>query len=403
MNWKAIAYILAEFPSITETFILKEALLINESLPLHVFVLGKKNNRINTQVYSAFGNRIIYVPHWWSLKILLHAASKANILYRKVTFSGFLHRMKVLLVSSYIAKKMEEVQIRHIHAHFANYPTDVAMMVSGFSGIPFSFTAHAHDIYVNAHELTTKIKKAMFVTTCTAYNKNWLDALTAAEHRKIHLIYHGVDMNCWQSKQPKPVRKQTKILTIGRLIEKKGIIFLLEAICNLLNKGIPVQLSIVGKGVEESRLKRFCKEYGLERRIDFLGWQTPDQIKDLYFHSDIFVLPSVIASNGDRDGIPNVVLEAMAAGIPVISTSVSGIPEVIENGVNGLLVPERNNEQLTRAIDILISERELRNTLVENAYKTVKNRFDNSRCCRLLLQLFENVLHTDAAAPVSEN
>lgn len=405
MTRKAVAYILAEFPSKTETFILKEVLFINDSLPLHIIVLKKGDKHINNHGCNAFDNSIIYVPHWWSLKILLHAALNVNILCKKFIFSGFwncLHRVKALLISSYVAGKIEEMRIGHIHAHFANYPTDVAMMVSDFLGIPFSFTAHAHDIYVDTHELPAKIGKAKFVTTCTGYNKRWLDILAPTEHQKIHLIYHGVDMDYWQFRQSKPMSEPLRILTIGRLIEKKGIIFLLEAVYSLQKKGIPVQLSIVGKGVEEPKLKRFCKESGLEYTVDFLGWRAPDQIKALYFHSDIFILPSVIASNGDRDGIPNVVLEAMAAGIPVISTSVSGIPEVIKHGYNGLLVPEKNSEQLTHAIDILIRERNLRESLVENAYKTVTDNFDSNKCCQLLLQLFENSLHTEPVL-VSDN
>ena len=396
MNRKPIAYILAEFPSQTETFILKEALYVNESIPLYIIALKKGKSPINKQVQIAFGNRIIYIPQWWSWKILLNGVFKMKVLYREFAFAGFsscLRQIKVLFTASFVSGKIKKLQIRHIHAHFANYPTDIAVTVSRLSSIPFSFTAHANDIYVTPIGLQKKINEATFVTTCTEYNKKWLDTITApAERSKIYLIYHGVNLNYWLFRQLELVGKPVRILTIGRLVEKKGMIYLLKAVHLLLQRGISVQLHIVGKGAEEACLKHYCRQFGLEQVIIFMGWQNPAQIKELYVHSDIFVLPSVVASNGDRDGIPNVVLEAMSVGIPVISTPVSGIPEVIQNDINGLLVSERDSEQLANAISLLVSDIQLRNALVKNAYKTIQEKFDSNQCNQLLIKLFGNNL-----------
>jgi glycosyltransferase involved in cell wall biosynthesis len=396
MNRKTIAYILAEFPSQTETFILKEALFINESIPLYIIALKKGNSLRNNRVYSIFGDKLIYIPQWRSWKILLHAVLNVGVLYREITFAGFknsLRQMKVLLIASFVSEKITNLPIQHIHAHFANYPTDVAMMISRLSSLPFSFTAHANDIYVNPVALPEKIRKATFVTTCTEYNKNRLDVMTTpAASGKIHLVYHGVDTNYWKFHQLKPVGNPVCILTIGRLVEKKGMIYLLETVSILLKKGVAVQLHIVGKGIEEQQLKCFCRKFGLEQSVVFMGWQSPIQIKDLYVHSDIFVLPSVVAPDGDMDGIPNVILEAMSVGMPVISTPVSGIPEVIQNGFNGLLVPERDSKQLANAVFILISDMQLRSALVENAYKTILEKFDSNQCNQLLTNLFKDTI-----------
>ena len=396
MNKKATAYILAEFPSQTETFILKEALYVNKLMPLYIIALKKGKNKIDNDVLAAFENRLIYIPQWWSWKILLQAMLNIVVLYQNLKLTGFknvLNRTKALLMASFISRKIEKLQIQHIHSHFANYPTDIAMMISRLSGIPFSFSAHANDIYVNPIDLSEKITKATFVTTCTGYNKKWLDTITTpSERSKIYLVYHGVDMNYWQFRQSKPVKQPTRILTIGRLIEKKGMIYLLEAISLLLQRGIFTQLHIVGKGTEEARLKHYCRQFGLEQVVIFMGWQNPAQIKNLCIHSDIFILPSVLASNGDRDGIPNVILEAMSVGIPVISTPVSGIPEVIQNGFNGLLVSERNSKQLAEAISLLANDAVLRSSLVENAYKTIQKKFDSNQCNQLLIKLFCNNL-----------
>jgi glycosyltransferase involved in cell wall biosynthesis len=138
----------------------------------------------------------------------------------------------------------------------------------------------------------------------------------------------------------------------------------------------------------------------MEQTVVFTGWQTPAQIRDLYLHSDVFVLPSMVASNGDRDGIPNVLLEAMSVGVPVVSTPVSGIPEVIRNGFNGLLVPERDSVTLANAVLQLLGDMPLRNMLVENARRTVREKFDSNQCNSLLIQLFEDALRI-ASAPVS--
>ena len=394
MNRKAIAYILPEFPSQTESFILKEALYVNDSIPIHIIALKKGKHQIDNRVREAFGNRVVYIPQWRSWRFLLYATLKVKVLFGEFTFSGFrnsLRRIKVLMTALFVSEAIKQLKIQHMHAHFANYPADVAMMASRLSGIPFSFSAHANDIYVNPVNLPEKIRKASFIVTCTEYNKKWLEATTPPEeHGKIHLIYHGVDVGYWQFRQPAPVGKPARILTIGRLVEKKGIIYLLEAVCRLMKMDVPVHLYIVGRGKEEQQLKHFCRKFGIERSVTFMGWQTPAQIKDLYIRSDVFVLPSVVASDGDRDGIPNVVLEAMSVGVPVVSTSVSGIPEVMQNGCNGLLAPERDSEQLANAIDTLLNDTPLRNLLMENASKTIREKFDSNQCNQLLVKLFNS-------------
>ncbi len=393
MTQQKIAYVLAEFPSFTETFVAKEILYINESFPLYIFVLKKGECPIEEHVQKTLKNNIIYVPSWTSWKILpfVPRAITSPTVWRNARYGlkEVIHQMKAFLVSFYITQQAKLLRIQHIHAHFANYPTEIAILVSRFSGIPYSFTAHANDIYVDSNKLPEKIKHAAFVTTCTKYNKNWLDALVIFEGKhKIHLIYHGVDLDNWQYRQPCTLKFPTDILAIGRLIEKKGFIFLLEAVKILIEKGIPVRLRMVGKGKDEQKLKRYCQRHKLEEIVTFLGWQNADQIKHLYACSDIFVLPSIISVDGDRDGIPNVVLEAMATGVPVISTPISGIPEVIQHEHNGLLIPEKDSIRLAQAISTLINNHALRTTYAENARYFVEEHFDRRQCNAPLKKLF---------------
>jgi glycosyltransferase involved in cell wall biosynthesis len=266
------------------------------------------------------------------------------------------------------------------------------MLVSKISGIPFSFSAHAHDIYLNPQNLTQKISESEFVTTCTSHNKKWLDEFVPASERdRIHLLYHGVDLESWFYSVSPNRQKQKQVLFIGRLIEKKGVIYLLEAMVQLKKAKHAIRLVIVGKGKDGRKLKKFCHLHGLSKDVTFPGWQNPQQIKDLFACSYMLVLPSVIASDGDRDGIPNVILEAMASGLPVVSTPVSGITEVIQDQYNGLLVPERDVNQLADSIGTLANDEILRNTIVHNGLHTVSQKFDDKKCNILLKSLFESI------------
>jgi glycosyltransferase involved in cell wall biosynthesis len=174
------------------------------------------------------------------------------------------------------------------------------------------------------------------------------------------------------------------------MVEKKGFAYLLDAIRQLKRKGYSIRLSVIGEGEEREKLSGYCRQHALEQCVYFAGWQTPEQIRQWYAGCDLFVLPSVITGTDDRDGIPNVILEAMAAGVPVISTSVSGIPEVIRHLHNGLLVPEKDSNRLTQAISGLINDASLRIRLAENARRTVEEKFEHKQCNASLLQRFHD-------------
>jgi glycosyltransferase involved in cell wall biosynthesis len=316
-----------------------------------------------------------------------------GLFFRPAGIKKSLHRIKIRWLSRYLAGQIKQRPVQHIHAHFANDPAEIAMQVSRLSGVSFSFTAHAHDIYVdsqNPEDIIKAIKAASFVVTCTAYNKKWMDTVSG-ERDKIHLIYHGVDLDSWIYRPPSPILKETiHILSVGRFIEKKGFIYLLDALRQLKEEKYSIRLSIAGEGKDRAKLEDYCRRYGLDQSVDFPGWQTPEQVKQWYACSDLFVLPSIVTGNGDRDGIPNALLEAMATGVPVIATSVSGIPEVIRHHHNGLLVPEKNRRQLAQAISYLIDNPGLRVRLAENARGTIEEKFNHEPCNARLKKLFES-------------
>lgn len=402
MNNKTIAYILGEFPSHTETFVKKEILYITDSFPVYVIALKKGKGNLTAAEFNKLENRLIYITPFILIKSILYqiycSYKEKSILQEwkklmhtifKVNIRISLHQIKLVSVGVYLSKIIRQKAIQHIHAHFANYPADVAMLLSEFTKIPFSFTAHANDIYVNGQNLAQKIHAAAFVTTCTSYNQVRLKKMASiSERTKIHLLYHGVDRQYWQYIPPQNRQYKKQLLFVGRLVEKKGIIYLLEAMRQIIKKDVAVRLVIAGRGTEEQKLKKHCLALGLEKVVTFVGWQSPQQIKQLYADSSLFISPSLIASNGDRDGIPNVLLEAMASGVPVISTPVSGIKELILNKYNGVLIPQKNSQMLADAIFLLLKDARLQILLSQNAYQMVVQKFDHAKCNCTLKALF---------------
>jgi glycosyltransferase involved in cell wall biosynthesis len=283
--------------------------------------------------------------------------------------------------------------IRHIHAHFARGATEVARLVSMMTGIPFSVTAHAGDIYTaKPDDLREKISAARFVVTCTRANQVYLRELVEEDQRdKIRLIYHGVDLQKFSFGTAARGVQPPLVLAAGRLVEKKGFSYLLESCSILKESGYNFQCLIVGEGPERGRLENLVKTLGLENVVELPGSSSQEELLALYRQASVFVLPCTVVENGDRDGIPNVILEAMAVGLPAITTPVSGIPEVIQDRYNGLLSPERDSQAFASAIATVLDDTALKEQLRSNALSTVVDRFDSKKNIKLLASLFRDV------------
>jgi len=223
------------------------------------------------------------------------------------------------------------------------------------TGIPFSFTAHAADIYYVPDNLAAKLEDAEFVLTCVENNKTYL----IAEHGeqvggKIHVIYHGVNVDLFKPSEVSA--KSVDVLCIANLVEKKGHRYLLEA-CGLLGKrGVQLKCLIIGDGPQKEMLLQIIRTLGLGESVKIDGRRPQPNLPSVYASSRIFVLPSFVTDSGDRDGIPNVLVEAMAMGLPVISTDIPNLSELIENGVDGILVSEKDPEALADAIEELLED-----------------------------------------------
>jgi glycosyltransferase involved in cell wall biosynthesis len=308
---------------------------------------------------------------------------------------------KEFLQAGYIANAaMESGQIQYLHAHFCHGSTTIAMFASRMSGIPYSFTAHAKDIYLQelnpGNLLQRKMRRAEFLVTCTGANEEHLQRL-APKGTKIYKIYHGLDTNLFaNSEQDSAIRRNEKVpvvLSVGRLVEKKGFDYLIKACAILKERGRRFHCQIVGGGDGYTEtLVRLIKDLGLEGTVSLHGAATQEELRDIYKSATLFALPCLVVDNGDRDGIPNVLVEAMAMRVPVISTDISGIPELIDNNVNGLLVPEKNALAMADAIEELLINPALRQQLGDAGRARVCKDFDSHITTLDLKDLFASRL-----------
>lgn len=275
----------------------------------------------------------------------------------------------------------------HIHAHFVDRAALVALVAGRLLRMPFSATAHAVDIYVDPVLLEEKVAGAKFVATCTRYNEEHLTrTLNGAASGRLRCIYHGLDARVYR-RHARP-RSRPLVLAVGQLKEKKGLRYLLEACRALIDDGLEFDCEIVGDGPLRSELEATIDRLRLRDRVALLGSMPHDAVIRKYAEASIFVLPCVLGSNGDRDGVPNAILEAMAMELPVVSTHLSGIPEAVEDGESGILVPPADAAALAEAIRRVLSDDDLLVRLGRAGRRKVEETFDVDTNVRRLLQEF---------------
>ncbi|CAG7856442.1 colanic acid/amylovoran biosynthesis glycosyltransferase [biofilm metagenome] len=429
-----IGYILKGYPRTSETFITNEIRLLEKmGINLAIFSVKKLEGQKNHAMVKDIKAPVDYLPQadplsetrftrWIVDNLPKFSAShkqlirKKPLAYLKVLAECLVMSIqyrnsffewprevfvKEFLQAGYIANSaMEAGQIQHFHAHFCHGSTTIAMFASRMSGIPFSFTAHAKDIYLKSLNpgklLQLKMQRAEFLVTCTGANEDHLQRM-APEGTKIHRIYHGLDTQLFSvdgrdstatGEGDIPV-----VLSVGRLVEKKGFDYLIKACALLKEKGHRFRCQIVGGGDEYTTvLTSLINELGLQDTVVLHGAVTQEELRDIYQQATLFALPCLVVGNGDRDGIPNVLVEAMSMQVPVISTDISGIPELIDNNINGLLVPEKNAEAMADAIEKLLVNPALRQQLSEAGRARVCKDFDSQLTTLDLKELFINRL-----------
>jgi len=381
-----VAYFLSVYPNPTETFVHKEiAYLVDHGVDVHVFAIKRPTSTdvptVSVPVtYSRPSHLLLGLVS--SLYLLLTRPKRyftcIAIILRQapnypypVVLKLFYH----LFAAAIYIPKIRKSKIPHIHAHFSTAGSS-ALFVHTLLGTSFSFTAHASgDIYYQPILLKEKMEKCSSIIACSEYNRTYLNLISDyANPDKIAVVYHSVTV---ASKEPiGPINSPVKLVSVGSFTYFKGYPTLIAACSLLKNRGLLFRLSIVGEGPQRRIIEKLIADSALTDQIVLRGALPHQDAMEVIKSSDIFVLASEIYLNGIRDGMPKVCTEAMSLGVPVVSTYVSGIPELIENEVTGLLVPEKTPVQLANAIARIIEDPELREKLRDNAHEWVKNCYN---------------------------
>jgi glycosyltransferase involved in cell wall biosynthesis len=310
--------------------------------------------------------------------------------------------------SAWIADRIEHAGgCRLVHGHFALAQTEVAMGAAGLLGCPFSFTAHARDIYATPSALEEKVRAATLVVSCTASNVGYLRALCPDAADRIHLAYLGVYEGVPEdstgppavASSGRPPAPGPLILAAGRLVPKKGFDTLVDACAQLKDRGVRFQCRLHGDGPDRDRLQRQMDQTGVGDRMTLAGWTAPTDLASEMNRATVFAVPSRVSPQGDRDGLPNVVLEAMARGVPVVATSVSGIPEAIADGESGLLVEPDNPTRLADALQRLLEDPAARVRLGQAALERVRRDFTIDAASGRLAALFGHGPRSEGIQP----
>ncbi len=401
-----LAYLAPEIPALSATFVYNEIFQLEQQgysvvpFSVHqpgVFMLDKKLADLKASVFNLYAqkkhvvlkeNALFLLKHplryLITLKMLVSDMFKVGILSR--TSRGLAFRFFYSVV---LARQLLEHGVHHIHVHFAHVPADIAMYAASLSDISFSVTAHANDLFERAWLLAEKVKRAKFFATISEFNREFLRQ-QGCDTNQIVVVRCGVDAEQFLGRKKADSPGIPKIGFIGRLVEKKGADDLLLAASELKKQGVRFQLVIAGSGPLQGQLTELTRELGLsDDCVSFIGAIAHSDIPDFLSELDVFVLPCKKGTAGDMDGIPVVLMEAMLTGVSVISTHLSGIPELVIDRETGLLVEPGNKIQLANAIRTLIEDKTLSKQLNLNAISKVKKEFNLKDNAGQLSRLFE--------------
>ena len=359
-----IAYIMSRFPHLPETFILREMIALEQlgrSIELYPLII-QKQTLVHKEALSWIA-RAHRVP--WLSKDVLSANLRyavdrpdqyfsllGRVFQENFNTPKFLVRALMLFPRSvWMAKEFKERGVSHVHAHYATHPALVAWLVNQLTGIPYSITVHAHDIFVDKPMLATKLRGAAFIASISEFNRDYLVNLLGPWVReKIRIIRCGIDPTFYGYEVKPLISKQLDIISVGSLQPYKGFIFLIKACAILRDRSIPFHCRIVGGGDLRLHLEYAIKSNNLENLVTLVGPQTQDEVSMLLRTANCYVQPSVIMPSGKMEGIPVALMEAMASSVPVIATSISGIPELVRDRETGLLVPPENPSAIAEAL-----------------------------------------------------
>jgi glycosyltransferase involved in cell wall biosynthesis len=405
-NKLRVAYMLSRFPSVYETFVLNEMVWMRkQGIDVHIFsTMSPKPGPVHRRAQGMM-DVVHYSPllSWPLVKANLFFLLHQPVTYlwtlfwvMKVTCSSPRYMAYVLALfpkSVLFARLIQSLGTQHVHAHFVWTQQIAALIASRLLGLTNSVTVHAFELFTqNRTVVRSQLEAADRIITISEHNRQLIADLCRNTSRDdITVVHLGVDLDQF-TPGPPPSGAHIRLLSVGNYIEKKGHKYLIEA-CNVLTqRGFDFSCSIVGDGSDRPALEALINRYGLNDRVKLTGALEQRSVRRLYQGSDIFALACIVARNGDRDGMPTVLIEAMASGIPVITTPVTGIPELVIDGETGFLVPQRDATALADTLQRLISDAELRACVGQKARQRAVEDFDVQRNASILASLFQEMV-----------
>ena len=382
-----VAYLVSRFPHVSETFIVREMDAVSaEGVAI-----------VPRSLFPAVDGTVHAAAERWvpalrrptirdgAAALAVHAVRRPIALARALgaLVRGYARSPRVLVralatvpLGAALARSLPGEGVTHVHAHYATYPALAAWLVQRLAGIPYSFTAHAHDLYVDQSLLGPKVADASFVAAISEFNKRFLHPYRGGSRTPVVVVHCGVDVHATAFRERRlPSEGPVRVLCVASLQEYKGHRVLLDALAR--GDGLErLEVDCVGGGSLREELEAHARALGLQGRVRFLGPRREDEVAALFERADAFVLPSVVAADGQMEGIPVALMEALAHGVPAVSTDLSGIPELVRDGETGLLAAPGDAASLSGVLRKLLDDPEAASRRARAGRELVEREFD---------------------------
>ena len=405
-----VIYLVRSWPRLSQTFIVNEVLALERrGVGLVLFSLVRSGELVIQPQVSQVQTAVRYLEDRLSLRqrIGAHVAvlSAGPLRYARTALFAWRRRdlatgyatattwacfqYAVQVAAAIVRLRRQGTAPAHLHAHFAHDPALVALLVKRLTRLPYSFTAHARDlVQIPPSSLAARAAEATALVTCCEANAEYIASTVPTSVPAVRVIHHGVELDLFKP-QPRPtLSPEARLVTVGRLVEKKGFPDLLQALGRLKASGRRITCQVYGDGPLLKQLTALRDSLGLEHDVHFAGERSREAIIQALHSSEVFVLTPTVTEDGDRDGIPNVLVEAMACGLPVVSTSAGGIPELVTHGVNGFLTAPGDVAGIESQIASLLDSPDLREQMGIAARRTVESSYDVNVAAEQLEKIF---------------
>jgi colanic acid/amylovoran biosynthesis glycosyltransferase len=405
VSGRRVGYVMKVYPRFSETFIVNEILAHETAgLDIDIFSLRPPQDTHYQDVIARVRASVTYLPDgtlkaeefWHSLRSAeALPGARAGMSAAQTATAAETHAAIML------AHAVRRRGIVHLHAHFASAATTVARMAAAFADITYSLTAHAKDIFhegVRHDDLERKLADAAATITVSNYNLTYLQETFGSAAARVRHVNNGLELARFPYEPPTARRR--RVVAVGRLVEKKGFSVLIDACALLKDRGTPVECAVIGGGELEGALAAQIARRGLQSWVSLTGPQPQAAVVEAVRQAGVLAMPCIIGADGNRDGLPTVLLEAMALGTPCVSTDVTGIPEVIQHDRTGLIVPQHDAASLAAAIAQLLDDSTLQLRLASAAREQIEAEFDSRRTAAELRAIFDTCVRAQAGVAV---